>query len=162
MGGLEPVARPDISMSDQEVAAYLGARRDATLASIGRNGFPHQVAMWFVPQPARILMWTYRRSQKALNLRRNPRASLLVQDGETYDTLRGVAVQGEVELLEDLHQVLEIGSALQARYGDAYGDDPDAYRATIANQAPKRVGILLPMTEVFSWDFGKLPNSRRG
>jgi PPOX class probable F420-dependent enzyme len=143
-------------MSGEEVAAYLTEQRSATLASIGRDGFPHQVAMWFVPEPGRILMWAYRRSQKAVNLRRNPRASLLVQDGETYATLRGVAVQGEVELIEDPELVLQIGTALHARYGAAYGDDPEAYRAAIAKQAPKRVGILLPMTQLVSWDFRKL------
>ena len=150
------MARPDVSMSGQEIASYLAEQRDATLASIGRDGFPHQVAMWFVPEPDRILMWTYRRSQKAVNLRRNPRASLLVQDGKTYGTLRGVAVRGEVELVEDPEPVLQMGHALHARYGDAYGDDPDAYRAAIAKQAPKRLGIVLPMTHVLSWDFGKL------
>ncbi len=146
-------------MGPEEVAAYLGAQRNATLASVGPAGFPHQVAMWFLPEPRRIVMWTYRRSQKAVNLRRNPRASLLVQDGDAYDSLRGVVVQGEVELLDDTPSVLEIGNALHARYGGGYGDDPAAYRAVIAQQAPKRVGILLPMQRVFSWDFGKLPGA---
>jgi PPOX class probable F420-dependent enzyme len=154
------VARADVSMGVEEIAAYLTAQRNATLASIGPTGFPHQVAMWFVPEPGRVVMWAYRRSQKAVNLRRNPRASLLVQDGETYDRLRGVVVQGEVDLIDDTPAVLEIGNTLHARYGGAYGDDPDAYRAVIAQQAPKRVGIALRMEHVFSWDFGKLPGSR--
>jgi PPOX class probable F420-dependent enzyme len=145
-------------MGPEEVAAYLGAQRNATLASAGPAGFPHQVAMWFLPEPGRIVMWTYRRSQKAVNLRRNPRASFLVQDGDAYDSLRGVVVQGEVELLDDTPSVLEIGNALHARYGGGYGDSA-AYRAVIAQQAPKRVGILLPMRRVFSWDFGKLPGA---
>ena len=143
-------------MGAEEIAAYLGAQRNATLASIGPTGFPHQVAMWFLPEAGRIVMWAYRRSQKAVNLRRNPRASFLVQDGDTYDSLRGVVVQGEVDLVDDTSDVLEIGNALHARYGGAYGDDPDAYRAVIVQQAPKRVGILLPMQHVFSWDFRKL------
>jgi PPOX class probable F420-dependent enzyme len=143
-------------MAAEEVAAYLGAQRNATLASIGPTGFPHQVAMWFVPEPGRVLMWAYRRSQKIVNLRRDPRASLLVQDGDRYDSLRGVVLQGEVDLIDDTPRVLEIGNALHARYGGAYGDDPHAYRAVIAQQAPKRVGILLPMQHAMSWDFGKL------
>lgn len=150
------MARVDISLGREEVAAYVEMQRNAVLASIGRDGFPHQVAMWFVPESDRIAMWAYRRSQKAVNLKRNPRASFLVQDGDSYDRLRGVCVQGEVELVDDTSRVLEIGHALHARYGRAYGDDAEAYRAVIAQQAPKRVGILLPMTKVISWDFGKL------
>ena|SRR5919202_2016429 len=153
------MARVDVSMSREEVASYLPGQRSGTLASIGPNGFPHQVAMWFVPEPDQILMWTFRRSQKALNLRRNPRASLLVEDGDTYDTLRGVMVQGEVELIDALERVLQVGRSLHARYGAAYGDDPAAYEAVIARQAPKRVAIVLPMTHVVSWDFRKLASS---
>ena len=147
-------------MGADEIAAYLAGQRTATLASIGPTGFPHQVAMWFVPEPGRVVMWAYRRSQKVVNLKRNPRASFLVQDGETYDRLRGVVLQGEVELVHDTPAVLEIGNALHARYGGAYGDDPDAYRAVIAQQAPKRVGLGLRMEHIFSWDFGKLPGLR--
>jgi PPOX class probable F420-dependent enzyme len=146
-------------MGPEEVAHYLGSQRNATLASVGRDGFPHQVAMWFVPEPGRIVMWTYRRSQKAVNLRRNPRASFVVHDGDSYSALRGVAVQGAVELVDDAVRVLGIGNALHARYGDAYGADADAYRAIVARQVPKRVGILLPMSDVFSWDFGKLQDA---
>jgi PPOX class probable F420-dependent enzyme len=146
-------------MGAEEIADYLGTQRNATLASVGRDEFPHQVAMWFVPEPGRIVMWTYRRSQKAVNLRRNPRASFVVHDGDTYNALRGVAIRGAVELVDDALRVLEIGNALQARYGGAYGDDADAYRATVAKQAPKRVGILLPMSDVVSWDFGRLPGA---
>ena len=142
-------------MSGPEIAEYLAGQRDATLASVGRDGFPHQAAMWFLPESDRLLMWTFRRSQKAVNLRRNPRASLLVQDGDTYDTLRGVSVQGEVELVEELDEVRRIGHALHQRYGAAYGPG-EAYRGAVERQAPKRVGIVLPMTRVFSWDFRRL------
>ena len=51
------VARPDVSMGAEEIAAYLAGQRTATLASIGPAGFPHQVAMWFVPEPGRVVMW---------------------------------------------------------------------------------------------------------
>ena len=146
------MARVDVSMSREEVASYLPSQRSGTLASVGPDGFPHQVAMWFVPEPDQILMWTFRRSQKAVNLRRNPRASLLVEDGDTYDTLRGVMVQGEVELIDALERVLAVGRSLHARYGAAY-------EAVIARQAPKRVAIVLPMTHVVSWDFRKLASS---
>ena len=143
-------------MSEAEVVAYLAERRDATLASVGRDGFPHQVAMWFLPEPDRLVMWTFRRSQKAVNLGRNPRASFLVQDGDSYDTLRGVSVQGEAQLVEDGDEVLRIGHALHARYGAAYGEDSEVYRTVVERQAPKRVGIVLPMTRVVSWDFRRL------
>jgi PPOX class probable F420-dependent enzyme len=143
-------------MRREEVDSYLATQRNATLASVGMDGFPHQVAMWFLPEPDGIVMWTFRRSQKAVNLRRNPSASFMVQDGDGYGELRGVAVRGKAELIDDTQRVLEIGHRLYSRYGTAYGHDSEAYRAEIARQAPKRVGIYLPMTRLTSWDFSKL------
>jgi PPOX class probable F420-dependent enzyme len=143
-------------MRREEIDTFLSSQRNATLASLGVDGFPHQVAMWFVPENDRIVMWTFRRSQKAVNLRRNPAASFMVQDGDHYGELRGVAVRGSVELVEDTDRVLEIGHRLHSRYGTGYGHDPEAYRAEIARQAPKRVGIYLPMRRLTSWDFRKL------
>ena len=88
-------------MRRDEIDAYLATQRNATLASVGVDGLPHQVAMWFLPETDRIVMWTFRRSQKAVNLRRNPSASFMVQDGDSYNELRGVAVRGKVELIDD-------------------------------------------------------------
>ena len=152
--------RAAIVMTDGEIAEFVEHSRVATMGTIGPSGLPHLVAMWYAVIDGQIWFETKTKSQKAVNLRRNPRASLLVQDGDTYDKLRGVVMQGEVDLVDDAPSVLEIGNVLHARYGGAYGDDPDAYRAVIAQQAPKRVGILLPMQHVFSWDFGKLPGAR--
>jgi len=143
-------------MTDDEIAEFIERSRTATMATVLPDGRPHLVAMWYAVVDGEIWFETKAKSQKAVNLRRNPRASFLVQDGDTYDSLRGVVVQGEVDLVDDTPDVLEIGNALHARYGSAYGDDPDAYRAVIVQQAPKRVGILLPMQHVFSWDFRKL------
>jgi PPOX class probable F420-dependent enzyme len=148
--------RRDVSLSPEEVRSFLAGRRTGALASIGRGGFPHQVAMWYVPEPDRLLMWTYRSSQKAANLYRDPRASVLVEDGDTYGTLRGVLVQGEAQLLEDLEVVTEIGNRLRQRYAGEGDQDVESVRAGVAAQAPKRVGIALPLTRVISWDHRKL------
>jgi PPOX class probable F420-dependent enzyme len=148
--------RVDVRLSPDEVRAYLAARHTGALATVGRGGFPHQVAMWYVPEPDRVLMWTYRRSQKAANLYRDRRASLLVEDGDTYGTLRGVLVQGEAQLLEDLEVVTEIGNRLRERYAGEGDQDLETARAGVAAQAPRRVGIALPLTRVISWDHRKL------
>jgi PPOX class probable F420-dependent enzyme len=149
------MARQDVRMSEEEVAAFLAARYSAVLSTLGPDGYPHQVAMWYVPEPGRLLMWTFRRSQKARNLYRDARASLLVEDGEEYHQLRGVLVRADAELIEDVDEVRSIGLALAERYGARYGD-PEQARAAHIQQAPKRVGIALPIRRVVSWDFGRL------
>ena len=76
--------RRQIRMSEAEVAAFLEAQRTVTCATIGPEGRPHLAALWYVPAAGRLDCWTYAASQKARNLQRDPRATLLTEAGETY------------------------------------------------------------------------------
>jgi PPOX class probable F420-dependent enzyme len=138
------------AMEPNEWRAFIEQERTAVLASTGRDGFPHLVAMWYVPESESLLMWTYAKSQKVRNLRRDPRLSALIEAGEQYSELRGVVIQGNAELVEDYDPVLKSGLALHLRYGGA--DDLSSVRA----QAAKRVLIRLPYDKVVSWDHRKI------
>lgn len=100
------------------------------------------------------MMWTYARSQKAVNLRRDPRASFLVEDGTTYETLRGVLVTGVAELIDDPDEVLAMGMRLHRRYQQE-GEDA-AMAEVVRRQAAKRVVIAVPITRIASWDHRRL------
>ena len=93
--------RSKVAMTDAEVRGYIERSRTATLASIGADGRPHLVAMWFAVIDGEIWFETKSRSQKAVNLRRDPRVTVLIEDGETYDGLRGVSIDGTAEVVED-------------------------------------------------------------
>jgi len=145
--------RVDVRMSPDQQSALLALPLTAALATLGLDGFPHQSAMWFVPEDGEVLMWTYAASQKSRNVERDPRASLLVEVGTAYRELRGMAIQGEVEVIRDPELVRGIGLALHARYNIA----PAAQALSAVNaQLPKRVGLRLPLTRVVSWDHRKL------
>ena len=78
--------RSQITMTDEEIAAYLERRRTATMATIGATGQPHLVAMWYSIIDGDIWFETKARSQKAVNLRRDPRIRVSVEEGLTYDS----------------------------------------------------------------------------
>ena len=145
--------RRQIRMSEAELAAFLDAQRTVTCATIGPQGRPHLVALWYVPMGAQLDCWTYATSQKARNLERDPRATLLTEAGTTYQELRGVSLECDAELVRDPDQVLDIGVALAVRHGARPGPD---LRAGLAPQAAKRVGIRFHPTRVSSWDHRKL------
>ena len=152
------MARVDISMPADEVARFLAVPDTAVLSTLGRRGFPHLAGMWFVPVGNELQMWTYGKSQKAVNLRRDPRCGLLVERGVEYNQLRGVLVRGEAKLIEDLDAIVQIGMALSERYsvpatGEAAARPPEA---EIGRQATKRVGLVLPIERLVSWDHSKL------
>ena len=146
--------RRQIRMSEAELAAFLDAQRTVICATIGPEGRPHLVALWYVPTGAQLDCWTYAASQKARNLARDPRATLLTEAGTTYQELRGVSLECDAELVRDPAQVLDIGVALATRYSGA-SPTPDL-RAALTPQAAKRVGVRFHPTRVSSWDHRKL------
>jgi PPOX class probable F420-dependent enzyme len=146
--------RRQIRMNATELRGFLATQRIVTCATLGPGGRPHLAALWFVPVDGRLDCWTYAASQKARNLGRDPRATLLTEAGTSYRELRGVTMECDAELVHDPDQVLDIGAALAARYGGAH-PGPDL-RAALAPQAAKRVGIRFSPTRVSSWDHRKL------
>jgi PPOX class probable F420-dependent enzyme len=145
--------RRQIRMSEAELAAFLEGQRTVTCATIGPGGRPHLAALWYLPAGDRLDCWTYAASQKARNLARDPRATLLTEAGTAYQELRGVSLECDAELVRDPDQVLDIGVALAVRYGATPGPE---LRAGLAAQAAKRVGIRFHPTRVSSWDHRKL------
>ena len=151
-------------MTTSEIAAFLDEPFTGVLSTLARDGGPHAAGMWFAAAGDTVGMWTYAKSQKAMNLRRDRRCSLLVEDGVAYDELRGVLIRGEATLIEDLDAIVAIGSALYDRYtkprtGMAIEDGPIV---EIERQARKRVGISLSLERLASWDHGKLGSGAIG
>jgi len=142
-----------VAMSDAEVAALLGSARKVQLATINPDGTPHLVTMFYALIDGRIAFWTYRTSQKARNLARDPRLACLIEDGEDYFELRGVQVTGSVRVVADQPGVLDIGRRIAGGLSGVPGDALDDY---VAHAARKRVGYIVEPTRVVSWDHRKL------
>ena len=142
-------------MTADEVAAFLAEGKTANFATMGPNGRPHLVAVWYVPHGDVIETWTFAKSQKAANLRRLSQATILVETGDSYEKLRGVSMECDVELVTDVERITAIGQGLMRRYSE----NPQI--ATSASQfvrlqAPKRVGLVCRPTKIVSWDHAKL------
>jgi hypothetical protein len=143
-------------MSETEVRSYLDAQQILNVATIGPSGHPHIVAMWYAFVDNELCFWTFAKSQKILNLRRNSKMSGLVESGGgSYNELRGVELVGDGRIVDDYDRVLAIGKAVGQRYnGDAALSD--AALPFIEAQARKRLGVAFEVTSVVSWDHTKL------
>lgn len=150
--------RDQIRMSPEEVRAYFAEQKVINVATIGPQGRPHLAPLWYFPHGEGVATWTYGTSQKAANLRRLPEATVLIEDGETYESLRGISMETDVEIVTDTARVTEIGITLMQRYAGAKPGDPvpDELRAFIEGQAPKRVGLVFAPTKLVTWDHTKL------
>jgi PPOX class probable F420-dependent enzyme len=145
--------RDRVAMTAEEAAALLARSHKLQLATINRDGTPHLITMFYVMLGGRIAFWTYRASQKARNLARDPRVTCLVETGEEYFELRGVQVAGRVIAVEDPAGVLEIGRGVAAVMAGMPADALDEY---VAHTARKRVGYLVHPQRIISWDHRKL------
>jgi PPOX class probable F420-dependent enzyme len=145
--------RAQVQMSDDEVAAFLEQQRTATLATIGPDGVPHLVAMWYALIDGQLWFETKAKSQKATNLRRDGRASVMVEDGHTYDTLRGVSLEGTAVVVDDPDALWAVGVSVWERYTGPYTED---MRPFVEMMLHKRVAVRLDVDRVRSWDHRKL------
>ena len=146
--------RQQIELSPAEVASYLPAAKTIQLCSNGRGGYPHVVPMWFVADADHtVWMTTYGKSQKALNLARDPKVALLVESGVTYDTLKGVLIRGEAVLINDIDTVVGILKRIHEKMSGSF---PEGIDDALRHQARKRVAIKIRPLRIASWDHGKL------
>ena len=147
--------RDQIRMTDEERAEFLGGRRTMQVATHGADGTIHLVAMWYGFDGENPAFETFARSQKVLNLRRNPNLTVLVEDGDTYETLRGVQIVGRAELIEEGDpRVIDIAESVVTRYIDT--SSPEEARAVAEAMANKRAGVIIHADKIVTWDHTKL------
>ena len=140
-------------MTSAEIDDFLAAPHKMQLATINSDGTPHLVTMYYAMFDGLVGFWTYRTSQKAKNLERDPRATVLVEAGEGYDQLHGVQISGAVERVEDEARILTCGSAIYGRYVGEITRELEGY---IRQQAQRRWAYLLHPQRGASWDHRKL------
>lgn len=145
--------RSQIVMTDDEIAAFIAQSRTATMATIGPTGLPHLVAMWYAVIDGTIWFETKARSQKAVNLRRDNRITCMIEDGLTYDSLRGVALEGTAEIVEDPDALWAVGVSVWERYNGPYTEE---VRPLVEFMLHKRVAVRLDVERTRSWDHHKL------
>ena len=145
--------RAQIRMTEAEIAEFVERSRTATLATNGPSGLPHLVAMWYAVIDGEIWFETKAKSQKVQNLKRDDRVTCMIEDGRTYDVLRGVAVEGRAVISDEPEDILRVGISVWERYYGPYTDDQ---RPMVEAMMNKRVVVRIVPTRTRSWDHRKL------
>jgi PPOX class probable F420-dependent enzyme len=143
-----------IRMSDDEIDAFLHERQVMNIASFGPDGNIHLVAMWYGFLDGNPAIETFAKSQKVLNLRRDPRVTVLVEDGDVYEELRGVEIVGKAIVHDDQETLMRVAENVVERYIAV--DDPADISAVATAMARKRVAVEIVPEKVVSWDHAKL------
>lgn len=145
--------RGQIRMTDDERATFLRGRHTMSVATIGPDGRIHLVAMWYGFVGEQLAFWTYGKSQKIVNLERDPNMTCLVEDGEAYDQLRGVEIVGRGVVSRDPEIVQAVGESTWERYT---GPVDDQARQAVAVVGAKRAAVLIDADKIVDWDHTKL------
>jgi PPOX class probable F420-dependent enzyme len=146
--------RDVIKMTQEEIDEFLQGRHSMSIATMNHDDTIHLVAMWYGFLEGAIAIETKAKSQKVLNLRRDPRTTVLIEDGETYEELRGVELVGTGEVIDDPERMFELGVSVFERYqGGKYTEE---MRPIVEFMLNKRVVVKLHVDKVVSWDHRKL------
>jgi PPOX class probable F420-dependent enzyme len=145
-----------LAMTDPEVIAFLDESRRAQVATINRDGTPHVVPLSYVMVDDRVTLWTDPRSQKVVNLRRDPRITCLIEDGAHFAEFRAVQLFGRAELADDYDTSLRVRLALFLRSAPL----SEELKAAAAGMAADRVAVFVHPERVVSWDHRKLAGVR--
>ena len=148
-----PSRRELIRMTDEEVDAFLRDGKTMNVATLGPGGRIHLVAMWYGFLEGAPAFWTYGKSQKILNLRRDPRLTALVEDGEQYEELRGVELIGTGTIVEERDRIMALGRNVFERYTGPYSEEVGPVLETMG---AKRLVVKVEVESVVSWDHRKL------
>ncbi len=146
--------RSAIRMTDEELWPFIEAGKSLQVATLNRDGSPHLTTLWFAVVDGAIVFETFSKSQKIVNLKRDPRISVLIETGESYNELRGATLSGTAELVEDPEKVHTLAFAVMRKMNPQV---PAAALEGMARQmAKKRTAVIVRPTKIVSWDHRKL------
>jgi nitroimidazol reductase NimA-like FMN-containing flavoprotein (pyridoxamine 5'-phosphate oxidase superfamily) len=142
----------DLSFTPEEVEDFLATQRTIRLATATRQGGPHVVPLWFVWVDGTVFMNTTLGNVTVRNLKENPQATGSIDDGDAYDTLRGVLLQGLVERADDDPRL----DTVMHRWSEKYmGGNPLPY-----GRWKNRAWFRMRPQRITSWDFRKIQEAR--
>jgi PPOX class probable F420-dependent enzyme len=154
------MARKDITMTPEEQQAFLAEGHTLIVSTVGKDGFPHVAPMWYIVQDGKVAFRSFTKSQKIVNLTRNPRITLLLETGKTYAELRGLMIKGTARLVSDPAEVLAMYGELSKRYAfvgtEVTPMEGEALEAMFGRFAAKNTGVIVEPESVISWDHTKL------
>jgi len=142
-------------MSPEEIRVYLRSQPRMIVVSNGPGGMPHPMPMNVaLDESERIPITTFRKSQKVKNLERDPRATLLVESGDTYADFKSVIAYANAEIIDAPATIRQAVRKMRWSVGESVR--PTAAEQQITESFEKRVMVRFTPFKYVSWDHRKL------
>ena len=113
--------------------------------------------MWYFYDGESFVFHTYTKSQKIINLQKDPRITLLTEAGSQYSDLQGIIVYGNAEIINGKDSLEEVIRYMEM-VGEKYIKDEEGaqYIEGMKLQAPKRSVVIVKPSKFISWDHTKI------
>jgi PPOX class probable F420-dependent enzyme len=149
-----PKRRDLIKMTDEEIWRFIETQKTIQVVTINKDGTPQVLPLWFAIDNGKIVLETFTKSQKIVNLERDNRITVLFEDGETYNELRAVSIKGRATLIRDHDEVHRLHMAVLVRNQPQV--PVDLLEKATAPMVPKKTAIVIEPDKFISWDHRKL------
>jgi len=147
------MAALDLSLSPPELDDFLRSQRTIRVATVDGTGKPQVVPLWFVWFDGELFLNSTRGNVTVANaLAPGAPVAAVIDDGESYEELRGVLVRGTVHEAGDDPRLVEVDAGWSRKY---LGGNPTPY-----SRWRDRVWLRLTPDHVSSWDFRKIPGAK--
>jgi PPOX class probable F420-dependent enzyme len=156
--------RPSVRLSEDEAWDVVSRAHTGIFTTLRRDGWPIALPVWFVVHERAVLLRTPERAKKVARVRRDPRASFLVESGRSWAELRAVHMTGSAEvvdqpaILDELRDELLTGMAEKYRgYSTPREEYPAATRSYYESRGRDAVIRFRPAPGgIVSWDNARL------
>jgi PPOX class probable F420-dependent enzyme len=141
-------------MTADERDEYLRRERTCRVATVNGDGSPHLSALWFVWDGEALWLNSIVKSQRWVNIERDPRVSVLVDGGEDFGELRGVELNGRVETVAEVPRTGNPNDDVaepERLFGEKYAGGQMGYDG-------RHAWLKLLPDKIVSWDFRKIPS----
>ena len=143
-----------IRMTDAEIWPFIESRKSLQVATLNKDGSAQLTTLWFAVVDGAIVFETFTKSQKIVNLKRDPRIAVLVEDGTTYDQLRGVSINARAELVDEPAEVERYAAHIVRKNNPEV--PPEMVPQAAKMMAQKRTVVVIRPERIASWDHRKL------
>jgi PPOX class probable F420-dependent enzyme len=145
-----------LRLSPDEAWSFLDRAHTGIFTTLRSDGSPVALPVWFVTLDRTVCIGAPAGTNKIARVRRDPRASFLVEEGERWAELQAVHLSGRVEIVTDEELVMQVGRALDEKYQAFRTASTSMPKATQKHYAQRTILRLHPEGRILSWDNSRI------
>lgn len=141
-----------LRLSADEAWTFLASAHTGIFTTLRSDGFPVALPVWFVTLDRTICIGAPAGTKKIMRVRRDPRASFLVEQGERWAELQAVHLSGRVEIVADEDVARQVTQALDVKYREFRTPAAAMPEDARKHYAQSTILRLHPEGRILSWD----------